>query len=508
MDLYDNETLNKNVNSFKNIIKSKLDNYSFSTRELKNHVDSICIAWDYSPKLNDERKHFETYTINKDQFTFKNKDDIHQKSNSNDNSKKDNSDKDNTDSALNTIKENISKSSNIVECIISPNNTGCSGKKNSKIQKLNSKINDSSNLKSSLKNITIKSNTNSKINAHENAINFKAKSKSNKEDNQNIISNEKKSVNKNIKDNSNSIVKTDINNNNNNNYDTSNDESEDSEEYFERIRRMREEKNNKENASESSQNNLTNFNSFIYDQKKTRKHRLTENKTMRFYLFNTQEYIDFQVYFGETIKDIKEKILNVLFNESLDLNDYHSKVYNNIVSKLNYKQDVNAYEIRLSDEDEDVVPNMDFAPLEDRLNLLSCKWQTLCIIEKKNYNQFDSTSSQVALGLQEGNKIFIKIYNKTDPYNISYSNSTIIKDNPENTIKNVINRLEKKQFLSNYNYKLTSYYFVCEHSSKAFKDSDFDDLEDENELMLDMQLKYLTFFEIDVIIIIIFMYIK
>lgn len=63
MDSFDQESLSKNINNYKSIIKSKFENFNFSLKELKNNVESLCIAWDYSPRLIDDKKHYGKFLI-------------------------------------------------------------------------------------------------------------------------------------------------------------------------------------------------------------------------------------------------------------------------------------------------------------------------------------------------------------------------------------------------------------------------------------------------------------
>lgn len=263
--------------------------------------------------------------------------------------------------------------------------------------------------------------------------------------------------------------------------DNLSDSDEDSEEYFEKVRQMREEREKR-----NEMNNYNNYNSHVNTshliQDKGKKHRLTENTMMRLYLFETQDYIDFQVFYGETIKDLKNKILSAIYNES---------PYQKFIKTLVNGNEPDAYEIRMADEDEDVVPNYDFPPFEDKLNLLSSKWQTLCFLMKKNYTP--NKNITINLGFIANDKVVLKVFNKTDLSN--RITSTIIEESTEKTIKQLIDRLERKKFLMS-NMRNASYYFICEHINDETKK--IADLEDDNELSMEMQLKYLISFEIDV----------
>ena len=160
-----------------------------------------------------------------------------------------------------------------------------------------------------------------------------------------------------------------------------------------------------------------------------------------------------------------------------------------MTSSLQYGNNFNAYELRLADEDEDVLPNYDFPQLENNLNLLASKWHTLCLIETKNYTE--NIKQNINLGFIKGtSKIVLKIYNKTDILgNIS---TTVIEEDIENDIKTVIERLERKKFFTVT--KNINYYFICEHISDDKEKKD----ELDCEINPEMQLKYLTLFEIDI----------
>ena len=73
---------------------------------------------------------------------------------------------------------------------------------------------------------------------------------------------------------------------------------------------------------------------------------------------------------NETIKDLKVNIIkNIISNNKF---------------KLKYTIP-NAFEIRLVDDD-DEIPNFDFPPLEDSVNVLSTKNSILYFVEKNNYD--------------------------------------------------------------------------------------------------------------------------
>lgn len=58
MDSFDYDSLSKSINGFKSQIKTKFQAINFTSKEIRNNVENLCLVWDYSPKMNDERKRF------------------------------------------------------------------------------------------------------------------------------------------------------------------------------------------------------------------------------------------------------------------------------------------------------------------------------------------------------------------------------------------------------------------------------------------------------------------
>jgi hypothetical protein len=100
--------------------------------------------------------------------------------------------------------------------------------------------------------------------------------------------------------------------------------------------------------------------------------KFIETYKIRIYLLNTQFYINIPAAINETIKDLKVKILAQILKEG----------------KLKIKyQFIEAYEVRLvDDEDDDVLPNMEYPALDDKINILKSKADTLAFVEKINFN--------------------------------------------------------------------------------------------------------------------------
>jgi hypothetical protein len=100
--------------------------------------------------------------------------------------------------------------------------------------------------------------------------------------------------------------------------------------------------------------------------------KFIETVKIRIYLLNTQNYINIPAALNETIKDLKVKILAQIIKEGKH--------------KIKY-QFIEAYELRLvDDEDDDVLPNMEYPALDDKLNILKSKADTLAFVERINFN--------------------------------------------------------------------------------------------------------------------------
>ncbi len=100
--------------------------------------------------------------------------------------------------------------------------------------------------------------------------------------------------------------------------------------------------------------------------------KFTETTKIRIYLLNTQNYTDISVGINDTIKQLKSKVFNHLEKEGK--------------FKLKYKI-IDAYEVRMvEDDDDDILPNMEFPALDDKLNVIKSKNDYLAFVEKINFN--------------------------------------------------------------------------------------------------------------------------
>ncbi len=80
---------------------------------------------------------------------------------------------------------------------------------------------------------------------------------------------------------------------------------------------------------------------------------------IRVYLFKSNEYLDMSVFVDDSVLDVKVKIFQQL--------DENSTLKNKL--KIKYFL-VDAWEMRMVEDEDDFAPNMDFAPLDDKLNLI------------------------------------------------------------------------------------------------------------------------------------------
>ena len=275
----------------------------------------------------------------------------------------------------------------------------------------------------------------------------------------------KKNENENLPENI-QIVKEIINKLINNIFKDENEENE-SDEDFEKLISQRN-KNLEKNENTLYKNKL----SQIHSMSKISNH-VNESSKVRIYLLNTASYIDMIISSNETVKDLKVNIIkDIILNK-----------------RFNLKFTVpNAFEIRLVDDD-DEIPNMDFPPLEDTVNVLSTKNVILAFVEKENYDSNKDNNEQKILGNinqnnNDNNNINIKVYFK---YN-GLDSSKIISLKPDDTLKNILEYLFSKDFLV---YKNIDLYYFVEHKGN-------DDID--NAINIDTNIKYLSYFELDLYI--------
>lgn len=96
---------------------------------------------------------------------------------------------------------------------------------------------------------------------------------------------------------------------------------------------------------------------------------------IRIYLFKSNDFLDISIFVDDSVLDLKNKIL-----QSLDTN-------NTLKSKFKLKYFVaEAYDIRMIEDEDDHTPNMDFAPLDDKLTLVKSGHRVLVYKITINFN--------------------------------------------------------------------------------------------------------------------------
>lgn len=491
MDSFDLESLNKTISGFKTQLKNKFSKLTLNSKEVKNNVESLCLIWDYSPKLNDERKHFEHFKINPEIFKFHDKDltspeksqtFVYKEHEALDNivKKKDTPPRDQNKQQ----KKKIVVSSGEIKTVSSKDKTGDVQSVNNNSIRKNSKIHNKqeiiklSEMKKSHDQAEVLPEQDEEAKDFENYCNS---NENNQEISHKINEQDKEKECSEIKD----FKET-------NKFNKEVKENEIEEEDKEVQVKSAKEKDVYFNESYKSQE---------YDTRvDKKKHRLTENRMMRIYLFNTQKYVDIQIFFGEKIKDLKRKVLTIITHREISNDHDHDlnyiNVYGDLVKKLKYPDNPDAFEIRMADEDDDVIANLDFPAFEDNLNLINSKMYNVCMLEKQYFNPNESVVG-VKLGIT-GNKVVVKIHIKAEIDKGELS--TIIEESKEKTVKDLFERVKNK--LTKNNIKNFDYYCFFEHTPddsnrpENKKTNMIDDLD--NEISLDLQLKYLTVFELDV----------
>jgi hypothetical protein len=136
-------------------------------------------------------------------------------------------------------------------------------------------------------------------------------------------------------------------------------------EYFARVEKSRAIRMDEANAKISNIVNSTINSRFA--------NKFAESLKIRIYFLNTQIYYDFPVAANETMRDLKLKILSHM---EKDKSKYRVRYHI-----------IEAYELRMvDDDDDDILPNMEYPALEDKLNIIKSKVDTLAFVEKINFN--------------------------------------------------------------------------------------------------------------------------
>lgn len=199
------------------------------------------------------------------------------------------------------------------------------------------------------------------------------------------------------------------------------------------------------------------------------------NGKIRVYIFSTKNFIEVEITSEENFALLKRIVLNKLENAVNLSIHYHTP---------------DAYEFRLSSNK---LPLMNQPPILDTENVIEFGKDMVCFVEKQNYISstsgiFDIKPKKLygaIISNSEESKINLKVYIKLDVNNIS---STIIQMSTENSLKNVLEKIASKKRL---NYRNIELYFFVEHSENG----DNEDMD--NAISMDMELKYLSTFELD-----------
>ncbi len=103
--------------------------------------------------------------------------------------------------------------------------------------------------------------------------------------------------------------------------------------------------------------------------------KFIETTKVRVYLLNTQNYQDLPVGINDTIRDLKQCLIKFL---EKDRSGKYKFRYNII----------EAFELRMieEDDDDDILPNMEFPAYDDKMNIMKSKNDTLAFVEKINFN--------------------------------------------------------------------------------------------------------------------------
>ena len=214
------------------------------------------------------------------------------------------------------------------------------------------------------------------------------------------------------------------------------------------------------------------------------------SKMIHVFIFDSDEFININIYPSNTVKEIKTKIIRELKSKNYNLTTFST----------------DAYDLRVIDEIGES-PDMDFPPLRDYVQVAGLKPQALAFLKNKNYSNkasreksFDQTwvyqkqqnlifgsfktrNSRFSVVPEEDDdeegpdkyevKIFYKDINKESTFN-----SENLFLNPEDSLKNILEIFFRKELLKIKNINL--YYFITHNS---------EDLE--NPFNLDINIKYL-----------------
>ena len=187
---------------------------------------------------------------------------------------------------------------------------------------------------------------------------------------------------------------------------------------------------------------------------------------VRVYLFNTPASVDIDIVPSDTFYTLKNKIITHIINTQ----EYEI---------LQTSPDV--YEIRIVDDDEEL-PNMDIAAMEDSVNVMQSKNTIFAMIHKTIIKEPERITPQ-----NTNNNVNIKIHFRTHRFTKSSKTFNI---NSDITLRELVEWIISKDLLSNKNSEL--YYFVEHCVNEEEEEEDMD-----NALYIETSLKYLTTLELD-----------
>ena len=214
---------------------------------------------------------------------------------------------------------------------------------------------------------------------------------------------------------------------------------------------------------------------------------------VKVYIFNTETNFDINISPNDTVKSVKNTIINILINKKYD---------------LTYTTE-NAFDIRLI-EDDSTKPNMDYPPLENSSLMLLVKPKAIAFLENPKYDPSQDYSSEKILGNvktknrssssnneknnqneneynsknneDESNltKMNIKVYYKANGIN----SSKIISLSSDDNLKGILKIFFNQDLLQ---YKNFDFYYFVEYKSAQELD---------NAINLETNIKYLPSYEL------------
>lgn len=211
---------------------------------------------------------------------------------------------------------------------------------------------------------------------------------------------------------------------------------------------------------------------------KMKQNRLLLEGKIRVYVLNTEKFLEFEVNQEETFKQLKKKVLDKLESAANFSLEHHN---------------IDSYEFKVVNEYNIVQFNE--PPIDEAEIIMTKNEDTIAFLQKQQYVGFGRLTNQPnpvklignVISSSEVDKINLKIFIKLDANNPS---SKILQIASESTLKNVIESLSDK---SRIPYKNPDLYYFVEHSNNSTASDDGEDA-----INVDIQLKSLNTFEIDV----------